>query len=210
MSDAWETSQAEVDALEYDHDTAPLDLATSRDIHTGKWRCEACDKTFDHRGVANRHALSHRGDAGRTFACTVCTAKFPSTTALKRHQASHSENRPHICPNCSSAFQTRNYLHQHLATHEQHLRHECKHCARRFLTRAKLANHEMTHRSRVAWLSCGTGCGRFFATERTRQAHELTCQGQPLTEDLVHAPGALSTAPKRVGHKIVTKQTQNA
>ena len=53
--------------------------------------------------------------SGRTFECPHCGQTFPSTYRLKRHQISHTGERPYRCSQCDATFTRLDHMKRHVA-----------------------------------------------------------------------------------------------
>ena len=67
-------------------------------------RCDVCKKVFMALKNLRRHELTHTGE--RPFKCPYCGKEFTESGNLDRHQRKHTGKRPYACtqPGCDKAF----------------------------------------------------------------------------------------------------------
>lgn len=75
--------------------------------------------------------------------CPICNAGFNKGTYLKRHIASHSQNKPHKCDICGWGFHQYCNLKRHYASHAAGpgAGFQCLHCPASFSTKSVLSVH---------------------------------------------------------------------
>ena len=80
--------------------------------------------------------------SGTEFRCTVCSASFTSTTALKRHSRSHvSGGHNYTCHLCPYTSLDKSTLVRHLRTHNGERPFQCAICKYAFTTKANCERH---------------------------------------------------------------------
>ena len=59
-------------------------------IGPGKFKCSYCEKVLRNRAKVRRHEISHTDE--RPFTCEICDKKFKHPLDLKRHRLTHEKN----------------------------------------------------------------------------------------------------------------------
>jgi DNA-directed RNA polymerase subunit RPC12/RpoP len=214
MTDLEAPGAAEAAALQYNDDhgfdtakeDAPDAAATLVRNDVGKWACSVCGKTFSHRGIANRHLMTH-GEG--KFACATCERRFTERITLKRHERTHTGEKPYNCETCGEAFTVIATLNDHKRTHSGARPYTCAVCARTFTTQSSSARHAKTHAARPGWKLCQRGCAKWFATTETCRKHEEDCAGYTYETAQLTLPTAMLARSQTVGNVTVVKQTLN-
>ncbi|XP_072512964.1 uncharacterized protein znf770 [Salminus brasiliensis] len=69
-------------------------LSTIHDLNSMMHQCPVCLKKFEFVSKLRRHQLTHSGQ--RPFTCCICEKGFRQSAHLKRHLESHAKLRPHL------------------------------------------------------------------------------------------------------------------
>ncbi|XP_069134583.1 uncharacterized protein [Argopecten irradians] len=77
----------------------------------GKWSCDDCNKSFEHKKTLTRHMVEH-GD--KKWKCNVCDKDFGRKDRLTRHKKIHGEPL-HTC--CGKSFWRNDKYRKHLESH---------------------------------------------------------------------------------------------
>ena len=119
--------------------------------------------------------------------CKYCHKKFSSMTDTKRHERTHTNERPYQCRHCKAAFSRRHHRERHEMTHKtpakqnsaEHIdqsnsRFKCQYCDKHFSQSYYRNAHEKIHKKQG--YKCNT-CEKIFATQSHRDRHELYHSG---------------------------------
>ncbi|NWW46422.1 MAZ protein, partial [Pedionomus torquatus] len=66
--------------------------------------------------------------------CEMCGKAFRDVYHLKRHQLSHSDEKPFQCPVCHQRFKRKDRMSYHVRSHEGAVQkpYVCSHCGKSF------------------------------------------------------------------------------
>lgn len=79
--------------------------------------CPTCCSGFASQLALQDHVKTHmKAEAPSDCTCQVCGKVFSKRDHLRRHEATHSEIRPHKCHLCQSTFKRKDKLTAHLST----------------------------------------------------------------------------------------------
>ncbi|XP_033835267.1 zinc finger and BTB domain-containing protein 18 isoform X3 [Periophthalmus magnuspinnatus] len=119
--------------------------------HTQIFMCPLCNKVFPSPHILQLHLSSHfreqegirskpAGDVN-VPTCTICSKTFSCMYTLKRHERTHSGEKPYTCTTCGKSFQYSHNLSRHAVVHTREKPHACKWCERRFTQSGDLYRH---------------------------------------------------------------------
>ncbi|XP_073466562.1 zinc finger and BTB domain-containing protein 42 isoform X1 [Aquarana catesbeiana] len=113
--------------------------------------CPLCSKVFPSPHILQLHLSSHFRDRdgsrikmspdGSVPTCTICGKTFSCMYTLKRHERTHSGEKPYTCAQCGKSFQYSHNLSRHAVVHTREKPHACKWCERRFTQSGDLYRH---------------------------------------------------------------------
>ena len=81
------------------------------------------------------------------YACPECDSEFTRKYSLKRHMATHTDEKLHVCEICPdeiSRFKTKDHLKKHMKCHER-AKFQCDVCELRFIKAEILNRHKELH-----------------------------------------------------------------
>ncbi|KAG7462975.1 hypothetical protein MATL_G00190410 [Megalops atlanticus] len=120
--------------------------------HSQIFMCPLCSKVFPSPHILQIHLSTHfREQEGAARAkpagdvnvptCSICGKTFSCMYTLKRHERTHSGEKPYTCTTCGKSFQYSHNLSRHAVVHTREKPHACKWCERRFTQSGDLYRH---------------------------------------------------------------------
>ncbi|KMY87830.1 zinc finger protein 501 [Drosophila simulans] len=135
------------------------------------YTCCLCNKTFCSISNCRRHQKTHTGE--KPFACELCQKPFVDTASVKRHLRTHTGERPFKCLTCQSAFSGASALRQHILIHTGEKPHKCDMCDKFFRARSDLRKHMWSHTGEKPF-KCSQ-CERCFRHQKSVRKHVMLC-----------------------------------
>nr|XP_045371352.1 zinc finger protein 596-like [Camelus bactrianus] len=138
----------------------------------GKLReCPLCGKVFNNCFSLRRHEMTHTGE--KPYKCHLCGSGFLQISDLRKHNRTHTGEKPYQCQLCGKAFGQSSYLKQHEKTHSGGKPYECRVCEKTFNQLSYLRKHEGVHRAekRFACPQCGKAFGQSSGLSQHRRTH---------------------------------------
>ncbi|KAM9787261.1 zinc finger and BTB domain-containing protein 18.2 isoform X2 [Syngnathus typhle] len=140
---------------EEEDDLASSDISTSSGVLLPGGQqacvCPLCSKIFPSPHVLQLHLSSHFREKdgarsklspdGSVPTCVQCNKTFSCMYTLKRHERTHSGEKPYTCGQCGKSFQYSHNLSRHAVVHTREKPHACKWCERRFTQSGDLYRH---------------------------------------------------------------------
>ena len=82
----------------------------------------------------------------RPHSAVYCLKKFTRLDSCKKHERSHTGERPYKCQYCSKAFFQSRCLGQHIIrTHTKEKPYQCQYCSKQYPTCSQRLRHERIH-----------------------------------------------------------------
>ncbi|XP_061767131.1 zinc finger and BTB domain-containing protein 18 isoform X1 [Nerophis ophidion] len=146
-----ESERTQADAASMDSTLLPYVSNMLSAPHTQIFMCPLCNKVFPSPHILQLHLSSHfreqegirakpAGDVN-VPTCTICSKTFSCMYTLKRHERTHSGEKPYTCTTCGKSFQYSHNLSRHAVVHTREKPHACKWCERRFTQSGDLYRH---------------------------------------------------------------------
>lgn len=140
-----------------------------------KFKCEDCDRVFDHLRVFRMHKRIHYNKT-KSWECEECNKKYGSKNLLDEHMNMHTGERPYKCVQCSKDFASKYTLTAHMKIHSERKRpYQCNICPKSFFSPQNLAQHERTHTG-VKEFICNV-CNKAFGTLHNLDVHKIVHTG---------------------------------
>ncbi|KAL9700480.1 hypothetical protein quinque_003921 [Culex quinquefasciatus] len=127
-------------------------------------KCEYCQKIFKVKQDLQEHVKAvHLGEI--VFKCETCGTEYRSKTALRNHQARHSDVYNFPCQQCDKKFKVKILLHKHIQSVHKEASLECEHCFQMFHFKFKLLDHiENVHKIRMRFF-CDVCVASFYSQD---------------------------------------------
>ncbi|KAJ7985005.1 hypothetical protein DPEC_G00360650 [Dallia pectoralis] len=119
--------------------------------HSQIFMCPLCNKVFPSPHILQIHLSTHFREQEGVRAkpasdvnvptCSICGKTFSCMYTLKRHERTHSGEKPYTCTTCGKSFQYSHNLSRHAVVHTREKPHACKWCERRFTQSGDLYRH---------------------------------------------------------------------
>ncbi|XP_067878552.1 oocyte zinc finger protein XlCOF6-like isoform X2 [Heterodontus francisci] len=105
--------------------------------------CPVCGRGFVDPSNFRKHERTHTGE--RPFECPACGKGFSQSSALAMHQLTHTGERPFKCPACGKSFNKQCNLRRHGRTHASGRPLSCRPGGEAFKDPSGLRLHARTH-----------------------------------------------------------------
>ncbi|KAK2853617.1 hypothetical protein Q5P01_006278 [Channa striata] len=119
------------------------------EIRERRYRCSSCGKKFYQLSHLKKHQFSHTKD--KPFTCEECGKNYTSVESFRAHQMSHRGERPFSCPHCEKSYGLKRDLREHMVLHTGEKPYICEHCGKAFARRPSLRIHRLLHCSRTIY-----------------------------------------------------------
>ncbi|XP_071250405.1 zinc finger and BTB domain-containing protein 18-like isoform X1 [Salvelinus alpinus] len=146
-----ESERAQVETASIDSTLLPYVSNMLNAPHTQIFMCPLCNKVFPSPHILQIHLSTHFREQEGVRAkpasdinvptCSICGKTFSCMYTLKRHERTHSGEKPYTCTTCGKSFQYSHNLSRHAVVHTREKPHACKWCERRFTQSGDLYRH---------------------------------------------------------------------
>ncbi|MBN3309256.1 ZBT18 protein, partial [Amia calva] len=146
-----ESERTQAEATSIDSTLLPYVSNMLSGPHSQIFMCPLCNKVFPSPHILQIHLSTHfreqegvrakpAGDVN-VPTCSICGKTFSCMYTLKRHERTHSGEKPYTCAQCGKSFQYSHNLSRHAVVHTREKPHACKWCERRFTQSGDLYRH---------------------------------------------------------------------
>ncbi|XP_046579813.1 insulinoma-associated protein 1b-like [Haliotis rubra] len=105
----------------------------------GQFECETCGKKFRRQAYLRKHVATHANE--RPLPCQFCGKIFLNETSRAKHEAQHGPGSKDLsCSTCNLTFPNKIVLEKHVRTHSKDI-YTCKYCASTFYSSPGLTRH---------------------------------------------------------------------
>ncbi|XP_023021185.2 uncharacterized protein [Leptinotarsa decemlineata] len=139
-----------------------------------KFHCKICPKSFSLNSGLRRHEKTHSGE--KPFQCQVCLKFFAHSRNLMIHERSHSDQKPFQCEICLKSFNQRVHLKLHELNHTGEKPFKCKICFKSFNQNSSLKIHSNIHTGQKPF-QCNL-CPKSFTQSTSLRYHEKIHRGE--------------------------------
>ncbi|MBN3324096.1 ZBT18 protein, partial [Atractosteus spatula] len=146
-----ESERAPAEAASIDSTLLPYVSNMLSGPHSQIFMCPLCNKVFPSPHILQIHLSTHFREQEGVRAkpasdvnvptCSICGKTFSCMYTLKRHERTHSGEKPYTCAQCGKSFQYSHNLSRHAVVHTREKPHACKWCERRFTQSGDLYRH---------------------------------------------------------------------
>ncbi|XP_023012876.2 uncharacterized protein isoform X2 [Leptinotarsa decemlineata] len=107
------------------------------------FNCKVCKKSYAQSCDLKRHEITHTGE--KPFQCEICSKFFTRKDNLTSHERTHTGEKPFQCKICSKFFTRKDSLTSHEKIHTGEKPFQCKICSKSFIQRSNWKSHEKNH-----------------------------------------------------------------
>ncbi|XP_041988726.1 zinc finger protein 845-like isoform X1 [Aricia agestis] len=127
--------------------------------------CKFCEALFKDESGLQRHKCKYSAPA----VCPVCGVVIKVPIQMRRHLASHSDERKHKCDRCDVAYKSRGALRVHMNKHDGIRAHKCEYCPAAFWGHSALIKHRRLHTGEKPYV-CKV-CSKGFISNHNLKVH---------------------------------------
>lgn len=121
---------------------------------TYRWACVICDEKFVKLTELRLHNVTHTGKVTNPKRVSTCQVCGKSVKDIKRHEKTHTGEKPFSCTYCDKKFIEDSYRLKHERIHIGDKPFSCTHCEKKFFTNSAKKDHEKIHSTDRPYVNC--------------------------------------------------------
>ena len=143
-----------------------------RRLHSIKFDCDICNKSFGYNKDLNRHKRTVHCEP--EYQCLECNKFFKTPRLLNTHSLVHKEDKESFtCQVCDKSYSTKYVLDYHIKSEHMGMKKsfKCPICGRSFTQKSSYRQHANVHAGIRPYI-CDV-CGKSFSYENGLKAHKF-------------------------------------
>ena len=125
-------------------------------------------KLFKTSSSLKTHERTHTDEM--PFRCSICDKKFRDSGNMRKHEGIHTNEKPHCCSKCERTFNTLGELLIQERLHTGEKPYSCSKCDKMFKSSRSLMSHERVHSDEKPF-KCSI-CDRKFRNPSNMRKHQ--------------------------------------
>ncbi|KAJ1463957.1 hypothetical protein T484DRAFT_1650336 [Baffinella frigidus] len=111
----------------------------------------------------------------KNFSCSFCDRKWDSRDAVRRHENSHTGNKPFKCLECDESFSQKGNLKTHINSVHVKMKHMCVICEKMLSSPTNLHHHIIKTHGEYLGVHCSR-CDMWMRGDLTRHQNSTQCK----------------------------------
>ncbi|XP_069083443.1 zinc finger protein 91-like [Pleurodeles waltl] len=141
---------------------------------TKREKSYACSESFSLSSVLKRHQQTHSSE--KPFKCSEFVKRYNQSALLKEYQRTHTMEKRFRCTECLKCFSWLSELQRHQRIHTGEKPFKCSECVKSFSRLSHLQTHQRTHTGEKPYIC--SECGSSFRHSSTLKNHQRTHTGE--------------------------------
>ena len=152
-----------------DNASLKIHVLSHTDTALKSFMCEICGLEYKYEKSLGEHKKQKHTEIPPIFHCEICNKHFKRKYTLRRHEVTHTDNRPFICPTCGKQFRRDCNLNTHMLIHNDEKPFACDHCKSRFRDKSSFMRHQRIHTGEKSY--CCKICMKYFTRAENLRGH---------------------------------------